>query len=57
MLMEKGGEILGRSLQNSKEQVSWDELANNSCGCGTALSLPCDFVFQMFGSKFPFQVC
>ena len=52
--MEKGGELLGRSLKNSKEQVSWDELTNNSCACGTALSLPCDFVFPIFGNKFYF---
>ena len=52
--MEKGEELLGRSLQKSKEQVSWDELTNNSCACDPALSLPCDFVFPMFGNKFLF---
>ena len=47
--MEKGGELLKRSLDKSKEQMSSDELANNSIACGTTSSLPCDFVFPNFG--------
>ena len=47
--MEKGGELLKRSLDKSKEQMSSDELANNSVACGTTSSLPCDFVFLNFG--------
>ena len=47
--MEKGGELLKRSLDKSKEQMSSDELANNSIACGTPSSLPCDFVFLNFG--------
>ena len=50
--MEKRGELLKRSLENSTEQMSFDELANNSVACGTASSLPCDFVFLNFGKKF-----
>ena len=49
--MEKGGELLKRSLKKSKEQMSSDELANNSVSCGTTSSLPCDFVFLNFGKK------
>ena len=43
--MEKGGELLKRSLEKSKEQMSSGELANNSVACGTTSYLPCDFVF------------
>ena len=50
--MEKRGELLKRSLENSTEQMSFDELANNPVTCGTASSLPCDFVFLNFGKKF-----
>ena len=50
--MENGGELLERSLKKSKEQMSSDELANNSVACGTTPSLPCDFVFLNFGKKF-----
>ena len=50
--MEKSGELLKRSLEKSKEQMSSDELANNSVACGTTSSLPCDFVFLNFGKKF-----
>ena len=50
--MEKGGELLKRSLEKSKEQMSSDELGNNSVACGTASSLPCDFAFLNFGKKF-----
>ena len=50
--MEKGGELLERSLEKSKEQMSSDELSNNSVACGTASSLPCDFAFLNFGKKF-----
>ena len=50
--MKKGGELLMRSLEKSKEQVSSDELANNSVACGTTSSLPCDFVFLIFGKNF-----
>ena len=39
-------------LEKSKEQMSSDELANNSVACGTAASLLCDFVFINFGKKF-----
>ena len=48
--MEKGGELLKRSLEKSK--MSSDELTNNSVACGTTSSLPCDFVFLNFGKKF-----
>ena len=47
--MEKGEELLKRSLDKSKELMSSDELANNSVACGTTSSLPCDFVFLNFG--------
>ena len=50
--MEKGGELLKRSLEKPKEQMSSDELANNSVACGTASSLSCDYVFLYFGKKF-----
>ena len=50
--MEKGGELLKSSLEKSKEQVSSGELASNSIACGTASSLPCDFVFLNFSKKF-----
>ena len=50
--MEKGGELLKRSLERSKEKMSSDELANNSVARGTASSLPCDFVFLNFGKKY-----
>ena len=50
--MEKGGELLKRSLEKSKEQMSSGELANNSVACGTTSYLPCDFVFLNFGKKF-----
>ena len=50
--MEKDGELLKRSLEKSKEPMSSDELAYNSVACGTASSLPCDFVFLNFGKKF-----
>ena len=43
MIMEKGGGLLKRSLENSKEQMSSEELAKNYYISGTALSLPCDF--------------
>ena len=43
--MEKGGELLKKNLEKSKEYMSSDELANNSVACCTASSLPCDFVF------------
>ena len=52
--MEKRGELLKRSLENSTEQMSFDKLANNPVACGTASSLPCDFVFLNFGKKFFF---
>ena len=52
--MEKGGEVLKRSLEKSKEQMSSNELANNSVACGTTSSLPYDFVFLDFGKKFIF---
>ena len=55
--MEKGGELLKRSLENSKEQMSSDELANNSVACGTTSSLPYDFVFLDFGKKSLSYVC
>ena len=50
--MEKNGELLKRSLEKSTEQKTSDELASNSVACGTALSLPCDFVYLNFGKKF-----
>ena len=50
--MENGGELLERSLKKSKEQMSSDELANNSVACGKTSSLPRDFVFLNFGKKF-----
>ena len=50
--MEKGGELLKRSLENSKERMSSNELVNNSVARGTASSIPCDFVFLNFGKKF-----
>ena len=50
--MGKGGELLKRSLENSRKQMSLDERAKNSVACGTASSLPCDFVFLNFGKKF-----
>ena len=50
--MEKGGELLKRSLEKSKEKMSSDELTNNSVACGTTSSLPCDFTFLNFGKKF-----
>ena len=50
--MEKGGELLKRSLEKSEEQMSLDELANNSVACGTTSPLRCDFVFLNFGKKF-----
>ena len=49
--MKKSGELLKRSLKKSKEQVSSDELANNSVACTTSC-LPCGFVFLNFGNKF-----
>ena len=52
--MEKGGELLKRSFEKSKEQMSLDGLANNSVACGTTSSLPCDFVFLSFGKEFLF---
>ena len=51
--MEKGGELLKRSLEKSKEQMSSDELTNNSAACGTASFFPCDFVLINFGKKSP----
>ena len=48
---EKGGELLKKCLENSKEQMGSDELANYSVACGTTSSLPCDFVFPNFGKK------
>ena len=50
--MLKGGEFLKRNLGNLREQMSSDELANNSVTCGIASSLPCDFVFLNFGKNF-----
>ena len=50
--MEKGGELLERSLEKSKEQMSSDELAKNYVACGTTSSLPWDFLFLNFGEKF-----
>ena len=50
--MKKGGELLKRSLEKPKEQLSSDELANNSVICGTTSSLHFDFVFLNFGKKF-----
>ena len=38
--MEKGEQLLKRSLEKSKEQMSSDELANNYVACGTTSSLP-----------------
>ena len=49
--MEKGGELLKRSLEKSREQMSSDKLAKNSVACGTC-GFPCDFVFLDFGKKF-----
>ena len=43
--MKKGGELLKRSLEKLKEQMSSDEFPKNSVACGTTSSLPCDFVF------------
>ena len=50
--MEKGDELLKRSLEKSKEKMSSGELTNKSVACGTTSSLPCDFVFLNFGKKF-----
>ena len=50
--MEKGGELLKRSLEKSKEQMSSYELANKPVACGTTSSLSCDFVFLNFRKKF-----
>ena len=50
--MEKGDELLKRSLEKSKEKMSSSELTNKSVACGTTSSLPCDFVFLNFGKKF-----
>ena len=55
--MEKGGELLKRSLEKSKEKMSSDQLAKNSVACGTTSSLLCDFVFLNFGKKFLSKVC
>ena len=51
--MEKGGELWKRSLEKSKEQMTSDELTNNSVAFGTTSSPPCDFVSLNFGKKFP----
>ena len=50
--MEKGGKLLKWSFEKWKEQMSSDELANNSVAFGTTSSLPCDFVFLNFDKKF-----
>ena len=50
--MENDGDLLKRSLKKSIEQMSSDELVNNSFSCATTSSLPCDFVFLNFGKKF-----
>ena len=50
--MEKGGEPLKRGLEKSKEQMSLDELVNNSAACGTSSSPARDFIFLNFGYKF-----
>ena len=50
--MEKDGQLLKRSSGKSKEHMSLDKLTNNSVAFGTALSLPCVFVFLNLGKKF-----
>ena len=50
--MEKSGELLKRSLEKSKEQMSSNKFAKNYVACSTAASLPCHFVFLNFGKKF-----
>ena len=51
ILMEKGRDLLKRSLEKSREQMSSNELTNNYVVCGTSSSLPCNFVFLNFGKK------
>ena len=50
--MEKDRDLLKRSLEKSREQMSSNELTNKYVVCGTSSSLPCDFVFLNFGKKF-----
>ena len=49
--MEKGRDLLKRSLEKSREQMSSNELTNTYVVCGTSSSLPCGFVFLNFGKK------
>ena len=49
--MEKDRDLVKRSLEKSREQMSSNELTNKYAVCGTSSSLPCDFVFLNFGKK------